>query len=96
MKNIKFAVFKGAIIGEIYTAPTFDQLINKLPKRLKEWEAIKFIQAIEGERKVISIHQEFFDEGMTFEEQVADCLEHNDHEEVIICLHPRNSGVIKF
>lgn len=94
MKHIKFAVFRGSIIGEIFPAETFEKLLEKLPKRLKDWEVIKFVKDTEDGRKVISIRQEFFEEGMTFEEQVTDSIEHGDHEEEILCLKPRGTGTI--
>lgn len=94
MKHIKFAVFRTSIIGEIFPAATFEKLLEKLPKRLKEWSDIKFTMDTEDGRKVISIRKDWLDEGMTFDQQVQDSIEHGDHEGEILCLKPRGTGTI--
>jgi hypothetical protein len=75
-KNVKFAVFCNQAVGTWKPAKDFDDLLNKMTKKQREfWSNIQFI---DSQGRLINITREFLEEGMTFDEAVWDWLEWAD------------------
>jgi len=92
-KNIKFGVFCNQMIGHIRKAPSPAEVIEALPKRVKNyWSSIKYK---DEEGRTIVITRYYMDEqGMTLAEVIEDHISHGDTEEDILVLNPKGSGTI--
>lgn len=86
-KLMSFGIFCNRIVGERVKAVDFDDLLeNRLSKRLKTfWSEIKF-QDQDG--NTICINREFLeDQGMSFDEVVADWKDNASPEELEEVIH---------
>jgi len=92
-KHVKFGVFCNQIVGHIRKAPSVAEVIEALPKRVKEyWSSIKYK---DEEGRIISITREYLeDQGMSIQEIIEDHIQFGDTTENIIVLNPVGSGTV--